>query len=207
MRYIGFFIFVLAFCLQGQRVMADDGPRYNIVQTPASLAQQNIELRYYDEALIASVMVMTDNWRGAANRAFDPLAGYIFGRNSRSERIGMTSPVSTTKTIAPTGEEVWQVRFFMPARYQLENLPIPAESYISLNALPETAFAALRFSGHASGQKAQANFAKHEAILRTALDQEEIKISGEAHYAVYNGPWTPPLLRRNEVLIPIEIAN
>ena len=184
--------------------MADDGPRYSVLQTPPSWAQQNIELRDYEEALIASVMVMSDNWRGAANRAFDPLAGYIFGRNSRSERIGMTSPVATTKTVAPSGEDVWQVRFFMPDRYQLESLPVPAESYISLEALPETIFAAIRFSGHASGQKAQANFAKHEAILREALRQEAFQIVGEAHYAVYNGPWTPPLLRRNEVLIPVE---
>lgn len=187
--------------------MADDGPRYSLLQTPPSFAQHNIELRSYEEALIASVMVMSDSWRGAANRAFDPLAGYIFGRNSRAERIGMTSPVATTRTIAPTGEDVWQVRFFMPTRYQLESLPIPAENYIALESLPETIFATIRFSGHASGPKAQANFAKHEAVLRKALAQEEIKINGEAHYAVYNGPWTPPLLRRNEVLIPVAISN
>ena len=187
--------------------MADDGPRYSRIQTPPSLTQQNIELRDYEEALIASVMVISDSWRGAANRAFDPLAGYIFGRNSRAERIGMTSPVATTKSVAPSGEEVWQVRFFMPTGYQLESLPIPAENYIRLEKLPKTVFAAIRFSGHASGQKAQANFAKHETLLRKALGQEEIEIIGEAHYAVYNGPWTPPPLRRNEVLIPIALSH
>ena len=187
--------------------MADDGPRYSLLQTPLSLTEQAIEFRHYEKSLVASVMVKTDNWRGAANRAFDPLAGYIFGRNSRSEKIGMTSPVATTKTVAPSGESVWQVQFFMPERYQLDTLPLPAERYISLNSLPETVFAAIRFSGHASGQKAQVNFAKHEEILRTALAREMIEISGEAHYAVYNGPWTPPAFRRNEVLIPIEFSN
>ena len=71
-------------------------------------------------------MVMTDSWRGAASRAFDPLAGYIFGRNNRSEKIGMTSTVATTKTQTPSGDTVWQVQFFMPERYQLETLPSPA---------------------------------------------------------------------------------
>ena len=187
--------------------MADDGPRYRILETPEILQQESIELRQYEESLIASVMVRSDSWRGAANRAFDPLAGYIFGRNNRSEKIGMTSPVATTKTQAPDGEAVWQVRFFMPARYQLETLPVPADSYINLESLPETVFAAIRFSGHASGAKAQANFAKHEAQLRQALNQQEITIIGEAHYAVYNGSWTPPILRRNEVLIPVALAK
>lgn len=202
MRYI--FLMIMALCLQGQPAMANDGPRYQILQTPATLRADNIEIRAYEEALIASVMVITDSWRGAANRAFDPLAGYIFGRNNRSEKIGMTSPVATTKTQTPSGDTVWQVQFFMPERYQLETLPSPAESYINLERLPETVFAAIRFSGHASGQKAQANFAKHEKVLRQRLAEMDMQIKGEAHYAVYNGPWTPPSFRRNEVLIAVE---
>ena len=207
MRYFAIIALCLALCLQGQFAMADEGPRYRLLETPSFLKNQAIELRHYEESLIASVMVRSDSWRGAANRAFDPLAGYIFGLNNRSEKIGMTSPVATTKTQAPDGEAVWQVRFFMPTRYQLETLPMPAEGYISLESLPETDFAAIRFSGPASGAAAQANFAKHEAQLRQALTQQDISIISEAHYAVYNGPWTPPMLRRNEVLIAIKRAK
>ena len=47
-----------------------------------------------------------------------------------------------------------------------------------------------------------ANFARHEALLRTALKASQLLDDGVSH-AVYNGPWTPSLLRRNEVLIAL----
>lgn len=49
----------------------------------------------------------------------------------------------------------------------------------------------------------EANFQKAERALRDALRKSGATAVGEPLYAVYNGPWTPPFLRRNEVLIPV----
>ena len=178
--------------------MADNGPIYQIIDTPAPLREVGAELRAYDASLVAYVQVETQSWRGAANRAFDPLAGYIFGGNEDGLRIGMTSPVSTTRQ-----DDVWQVRFFMPNSYQKSDLPEPMSPYVALAEVPAAPYAAIRFNGPANGGRAEAHFAKHEAKLRAALDDAGLSSTGAAHYAVYNGPWTPDIMRRNEVLIAL----
>lgn len=183
--------------------MASDTPSYQLVAGPELLADHNIELRRYETALVASVRVKSDSWRSAANAAFQPLANYIFGQNQRNEKIGMTTPVTTHQIETPTGEIAFEVRFFMPNRYEMDSLPQPQNGYIQLTKLEEVTFAAIRFNGAANGAGATQNFAKHETKLRTILGQAGLTPQSEAHYAVYNGPWTPNLLRRNEVLIAI----
>ena len=178
--------------------MADEGPTYQIMDTPAALHEVGAELRDYDASLVAYVQVETQSWRGAANRAFDPLAGYIFGSNKDGLRIGMTSPVSTTRK-----DDVWQVRFFMPHSYQKSDLPAPMSPYVALAEVPAARYAAIRFNGPANGGRAEAHFASYEAKLRDALDEAGLPADGAAHYAVYNGPWTPDIMRRNEVLIAL----
>ena len=178
--------------------MADEGPRYQILDAPAAFASQNIEVRLYEKAHIAIVKVDSRNWRGAANAAFQPLASYIFGDNERGENIGMTSPVTTHKQ-----DELWEVRFFMPHRYDRNNLPNPQSPYVQITTMDAVTLAAIRFNGPANGAGATANFAKHEDKLRAALASQNLPDKGAAHYAVYNGPWTPNIMRRNEVLIEL----
>lgn len=178
--------------------MADEGPRYQTLDIPASLAAEKIELRLYEQAHIAIVKVDSRNWRGAANAAFQPLANYIFGANERGERIGMTSPVTTHKQ-----DELWEVRFFMPNHYDKDDLPDPQSPYVEITTMDAAQFAVIRFNGPANGAGATANFAKHETKLRAALAEHNLPHDGAAHYAVYNGPWTPNMMRRNEVLIEL----
>ena len=183
--------------------MASDEPRYIKEPVPAILAEAGIEIRRYDAVLIASVTVRGDSWRDASSVAFRPLANYIFGANEGGEQIGMTTPVTTHQLSAQDGS-LWEVRFFMPERYRANTLPAPQSPYISVDEQPNARFAVIRFSGHAQNTKGVENFAKHEAQLRKLLAQADLRDDGVAHYAVYNGPWTPAILRRNEVLITLE---
>jgi len=196
--------FMILLMAMGGAAMASNEPRYRIETTPPSLAASGAEIRVYDSVLIASVKVRGNSWRDASSMAFRPLANYIFGENASNEKIGMTTPVTTHQvTIPETGERLWEVRFFMPERYSRQTLPSPQSPYVSLDEQKQMRFAVIKFSGHAQGEVGSENFITHEAKLRYLLDKANIPSDGVAHYAVYNGPWTPAMMRRNEVLITL----
>ena len=190
--------------------MASDEPAYVTEQTPQALRAVNAEIRLYDPVLVASVRVNSLSWRDASSVAFRPLANYIFGANEQNEKIGMTTPVTTHAISASDKggkddgvEDMWEVRFFMPPRYQPDNLPKPQSPYVRLDEQEQARFAAIQFSGVVRAKDGVANFAVHEEQLRDALRSAGLADDGVAHYAVYNGPWTPAMLRRNEVLIAL----
>ena len=183
--------------------MASDEPSFATEETPQNLRAIKAEIRRYDEVLIASVRVSGASWRDASSAAFRPLANYIFGGNADSETIGMTTPVTTHKVASPEDDNLWEVRFFMPPRYDADTLPDPQSPYVRLDRQNAVRFAAITFNGPVSDKKGMANFASHEALLRDALGEAGLSYDGVAHYAVYNGPWTPAMMRRNEVLIAL----
>ena len=183
--------------------MASDEPSYVSEETPQNLRALKGEIRRYDEVLIASVRVSGASWRDASSVAFRPLANYIFGGNADGEKIGMTTPVTTHKVASEGDDYLWEVRFFMPPRYDVDTLPAPQSPYVRLDRQNAVRFAAITFNGPVSDKKGMANFASHEVLLRDALGEAGLPNDGVAHYAVYNGPWTPAMMRRNEVLIAL----
>ena len=63
--------------------------------------------------------------------------------------------------------------------------------------------AVIRFSG-AWGEP---RFAEHERQLRGMIESRGLEVAGAAEYARYNPPMTPWFLRRNEILIPVEMST
>ena len=183
--------------------MASDEPRFVTEPVPAILQNENVEIRRYESVLIASVKVQAASWRDASSLAFRPLANYIFGANGTNEKIGMTTPVTTHQVTTDQGP-MWEVRFFMPERYSMANLPDPQSPYITLDEAQAKRFAVIRFSGAVRQNEGVTNFANHERQLRHALEKANMPAQGVAHYAVYDGPWTPSFMRRNEVLIALD---
>ena len=51
-----------------------------------------------------------------------------------------------------------------------------------------------------SGRITDKNFDKYKRILKDSLIKDNIKILSSAIKATYNGPFTLPFLRRNEVM-------
>ena len=185
--------------------MAYDEPNYTVLdsdQYELEDSRGKVELRSYDSMMVAAVDVDASEWYSAARQAFRPLAGFIFGSNDRNEKIGMTIPVTTHS--APSGE--WTVSFMMPDRYNVDTLPNPNTEGIEVTTREPVHMASIRFSGRISGTAGDRNFRRAEEKLRAALESADIIPTGGAVYAVYNGPYTPPFFRRNEVLIPIETA-
>ena len=55
-----------------------------------------------------------------------------------------------------------------------------------------------------SGRLTDKNFNKHKKILKENLIEDKIEIIGPAIKATYNGPFTLPMLRRNEAMFHID---
>ncbi|MEM7745729.1 MAG: heme-binding protein [Pseudomonadota bacterium] len=164
-------------------------PAYAVVEV-----EGDVEIRDYPALVVAEVT--TRGTRGEAVRSgFSPLARYIFAREREGEKIAMTAPV----TQRPDGDGTWTVQFIMPEEYTLESLPQPAGAQVALASEDPVRRAAIRFSGSWDDER----FAEQEATLRAWLSARGLTALGPATYAYYNDPFTPPFLRRNEILIDL----
>ena len=178
-------------------------PAFTIIQRLG-----DVEIRSYAPRLIAE-MEVTGTEVSARNQAFRPLAAYIFGENTNSERIGMTSPVAqsagerigmTAPVAQSGGDGAWRVGFFMPARYTAANLPRPRDPRITIRELPSNEMAVLRFSGLPTPEAV----AEASTSLRSTLSGSEWAANGEAGAWFYDPPWTLPGLRRSEAWLPVK---
>lgn len=186
--------------------MATETPRHNIERQDG-----DIEIRRYEPQIVAEVTVDGDR-RTAANRAFSPLADYIFAKDGRDgDTIAMTAPVTQSRadqTIAMTapvtqsanGHGQWTVQFIMPASWTMETLPAPANPAVTLRRKDERRVAVIGFSGRPTHD----NVERNETELRTWLAANDLTPSGPAVYGYYDPPFKPGFLRRNEVMIPLD---
>ena len=166
-----------------------------------------VEIRRYAPRIAAQTAV-TGTEEGARNEGFRRLAGYIFGGNARRDRIAMTAPVAQVpgQRIAMTapvaqqgGDGTWRIRFFMPARFTLETLPVPDDPRVVLLTVPEEKLAVLRFPGVPRPDAV----AERSAALAAALEGMAWAPAGPVQGWFYDPPWTVPALRRNEVVVPV----
>jgi DNA gyrase inhibitor GyrI len=177
-------------------------PVYRVVDQEGDL-----EVRDYPSLVVAEVR-REGSRREALGAGFGPLARYIFGKERAGEQISMTAPVTQQRAeaIAMTAPVTqargrggdWAVRFIMPARYRLDQLPAPAGD-VRLVEVPARRVAAIRFSGRATDDQ----IAAKESELRAWLAQRRLTAASTPVYAYYNDPLTPGFLRRNEVLIDL----
>jgi len=177
---------------------AYEEPAYSVVSR-----NDGYEIRDYDPYLVAETSV-AGGFRATGNIAFRRLAGYIFGDNRRrgdgpdqsaSMRMNMTVPV-TRHSIDDDGPRT-VYRFVMERAYGLSDLPVPNDDAVTLHEVPAGPVAVLQYRGRI----AESRFAERVDWLRRALERDGLEAIGEPVSAVYNGPFTPPFLRRNEVMI------
>ena len=82
---------------------------------------------------------------------------------------------------------------------ELRDPPKPRPG-LELRSIESKLMAAIKFSGSASDEL----FERKAKELVSSLEAAGYRVISEPLYARYNGPWTPPLLRRNEVLVEVE---
>lgn len=157
-------------------------------------SHKGFELRSYPAHTIVSIAAPGD-LGSAGMGAFGYLAGYIGGRNQANQAIAMTAPVLQQKKGSG-----FQVSFVMPA--DMKNPPPPTDPRLALETKEPSVMAAIRFSGMAS----EALFQRKAELLSSLCEAAGFSVLSEPLFARYNGPWTPPMLRRNEVLLKVERA-
>jgi hypothetical protein len=107
----------------------------------------------------------------------------------------MTAPV-----LERVGADGGVMAFVMPPGMQMEDLPKPSSPKVTLRAVPGFKAAVIRFSGWDSVATVQ----KKTKQLAAALERDGLRAVAAPTTAFYNPPWTPPFMRRNEVIIEIE---
>lgn len=171
---------------------------------------KNYEVRTYPRHIVAQATV-SGGYMGAMNSGFSIVAGYIFGGNTKKEKIAMTAPVveksgisekiAMTAPVVVAGDEGSRtISFGMPKGYTLETLPVPNDKRVQIVEIPEKTFAVARFYGYRNSSMIE----KATKELKEKLVEDKIEIEGSPSYAGYNAPGTPPWMTRNEVLIEIK---
>jgi len=189
---------------------------YEHAEYTVTASYDGFEIRTYGPRLVAEVTV-EGTPEEATSEGFRILAGYIFGANVAAEEIAMTTPVErtpadrTSARIAMTtpvdrrgAGDSWVVTFTMPSKYDLATLPKPEDERIVIRELPPQRFAAIRISGSPSESDVAA---RTEQLAADAAAQGlRVDESAPPIYSRYDPPWTPSLLRRNEIMLRLAPA-
>ena len=169
------------------KTMAYEEANYQVVKT-----NEIYEIRKYSDRL--AVETSTSN----QNSGFRKLFNYISGDNQTNEEIKMTTPVTEMER---KGNMTMQ--FYLPLKFDKNNVPIPSRPDVEIVNIEGGYFAVIVYSGRSSDK----NFIKHKDILENELKKDDISILGPPIKATYNGPFTLPMLRRNEVMFEVNIKT
>ena len=160
-------------------------------ESPFNIVHQTdvYEIRHYVDRLAVQATYTNQN------SSFRNLFNYISGANIDSEKIKMTTPVTQS---AKSSEMVMQ--FYLPSKFTKKTAPVPTDPRVKLITIEEGHYAVIKYSGRLTDK----NFNKHKKILKENLIEDKIEIIGPAIKATYNGPFTLPMLRRNEAMFHVD---
>lgn len=167
-------------------------PKYQVLKRMA-----NYEVRKYTPFIV--VETVGDKLSGSMG--FNNVAGFIFGKNSKQEKIAMTTPVFTQKMDTDTSNV--SIQIVLPSDMDMSSLPDPVEDGIgiTLKTVDSGIAAVTKFSG-----KATEDIVSEKAhVLRSSLINDGLVPKPGCSFARYNDPGrTWSFTMRNEVLIWLE---
>lgn len=203
MRLLSLSLVFFALIMAASPARAVEEPQWTLVHDDGPF-----QIRDYGPAVVAETEVQGER-AAAINDGFRRLARFIFGGNELGREIAMTAAVAQsgggeqiamTAPVAQTASgDGWVVAFHMPRGSALADMPRPLDASVVLREQPRRRVAVLRFSGFG----AESNLVRRSEELRQRLAARGEVAVGSVTYAFYNPPWTPPWLRRNEVMLEI----
>lgn len=158
------------------------------------LKDDELEIRYYPAATMATVYSSASNYKSVANSGFGKLARFIFGGNKENESIAMTAPVRMNMT-----DKGAEMSFVMPTKYNQSNLPKPNDESIRIHESAPQYAAIISFGGYANDEKIML----YKNKILKILSKRNIKVTGNYTFLGYNAPYQM-IARTNEIAIPIE---
>ena len=180
------FVIIQLFALRGQRNIET----YTYV---VNKKYDTFEIRSYEATLFTSVKLSSKEYKDASSKGFSILAGYIYGKNERNEKISMTSPVAMSL------EDSMTMMFMVPKKFKRETLPQPNQSQIEFREEPAKTVAAINFDGWADDEKIK----KYKQKLKSALDAEGITYTNRFYFLGYNPPYEV-FNRKNEIIVELQ---
>ena len=206
-----------SFVLAGCSVFGSQG--VDIAPYTATQTDGAIEIRTYKEMVLVTTP-MEGGMRKGDNGAFFRLFDYISGKNTASTTIPMTAPVfmadaDKSANAAPaSGEKIPMtapvlmndqaasptMSFVLPATMTFESAPRPTNPQVTLEKITDYTVAAIRFSGRLSDK----NIAAKRETLERWIAASGYTATGTYVVAGYDPPYTLPMFRRNEILIPVK---
>jgi len=190
-------LFIALFALVYSNIsMALEEPKYKILKS-----NKNYEIRRYNDRLAVEVEYSNED------SGFRYLFNYISGENTKSEKVSMTVPVTQSVKIdmtAPvtqsTKDGKMVMQFYLPSKFTFDTAPKPTNNKVSLVILEGGIYAVIKYSGRVTNK----NFQKHYQELKDYLIKDNITFIEPAIRATFNGPFTLPIFRRNEVMMKIK---
>lgn len=191
--YVVVFIAVIIFGLVMYSFTFKDieTPKYAVIKTI-----DKVEIRKYPNLILAQTKLGSTEYKSSGNNGFRTVANYIFGGNSKQQKIAMTAPV-----IMNMGDSA-SMSFVMPSEYEMDDLPKPASDQVQIRKQESKTLAVLRFGGYSDDEKIQ----KYAERLEEILNENNIKVIGALLYMGYNAPWDV-VNRRNEVAFEVEFEH
>ena len=175
--------------------MALEEPTYSIVKS-----NENYEIRKYSDRLAVEVEFSSES------SGFRYLFNYISGENTTSEKVNMTVPVTQSAKIDMTAPVTQSnkdgkmlMQFFLPSKFTIDTAPTPTNKRVKLVIIEGGYYAIKRYSGRTSNT----NYKKHLEKLKENLISDNIETLDDGIKAIFNGPFTLPIMRRNEVMMKI----
>lgn len=204
-RRLGHTLVIAGLLLTGVNAMSLEQPRYTVLYQDG-----DIEYRQYEGYLVAETVIdEIGSYKDAGNEGFRRLFRYISGGNRNQIKVPMTAPVSqmaASEKIAMTvpvqqagAADGWRVAFTLPKKYTLATAPVPTDSRVAIREFPARLMAVLRYSGRWT----ERNFSRKTSMLLEAIAASRLEPIGEPASALYNPPFTPPFMRRNEIMVEV----
>jgi DNA gyrase inhibitor GyrI len=169
---------------------AYESAEYSVLRSDGSC-----ELREYPDLIVAATETRFDSQGN--DGSFMRLFRYISGANDKEQKIAMTTPVFMDSA-SPGARD--QMSFVLPKTITEQQVPAPSNDEVQIRKRTGGRFAVIRFSGRTDSELLR----KSEAKLRTWMSTQGLVGDGDAEYAGYDPPWTPGVLRRNEILIRLK---
>lgn len=163
---------------------AYESPEYSVVEKDGAF-----EIRTYPAMTVAASPM--DNPDPMQGNSFMQLFRYISKENEDEKKIAMTTPVFMTRG------ESGEMAFVVPKNVAADGAPSPKSDRVTVKEMKGGKIAAYRYSGSWKNEARDAAQRKLEAWVKS----RNLQTSGDYFSAGYDPPFTPPALRRNEVLV------
>ncbi|MCX8238864.1 MAG: heme-binding protein [Akkermansiaceae bacterium] len=151
------------------------------------------EIRDYPEIVVATATMKDGN--NNQNSGFMSLFRYISGKNEAEQKIAMTTPV-----FSKTGGSLQEMSFVLPEEVAKEGAPKANNNNITVTKRQAGRFVVYRYSGRWT----EARDKKARETLAKWAKEQDFTLRSVMEKASYDPPFTPPFMRRNEVLARIE---